>query len=416
VAEAAGDLARTIIAVVILKRLAGPRTSVERLQEVGVVVLAVVCGAAIAATVAMLALLAGDDIGSSQMVSFWRSWWLGDVSGGIVVLSAALAWARGPGLVLRERMAAEGALVLTAVVGLSLAALSGGQPLTYLVFPALIWAAVRLGPQGATLALAVAVGIAVWITSEAVGPFVEHSPTQNALNLQLYITVAALTSLCVAALVSERRRAALALADSRAEIVAAAGAERRRIERDLHDGAQQRLVVLQVRLTLLEDVVEQDPAAARTKIAELRSQIDDVLDELRSLAAGIYPPELAVSGLAEALRALARGSPIPARVEVVGNAGCRPEVEEAVYFCCSEALQNVAKHARDASAVVIRLALQGDLQFEVRDDGPGFSDDRRRAGHGLANMRARIESVAGTLEIRSDPGVGTSVIGRVGRL
>jgi signal transduction histidine kinase len=414
-AEAAGDLARTILAVVILKRLAGPQISIERLHEVGVVVLAVVCGAAISATVAMLALLAGNDIGSAQMVSFWRSWWLGDVSGGLVVLSLALAWARGAAVLSRQRMAPEGALVIAAVALLSLAALSGAQPLTYLVFPALIWAAIRLGPQGATLALTVAVGIAVWITSNALGPFVEHTPTENALNLQLYITIAALTSLCVAALISERRRAALALAESRARIVSAAAAERRRIERDLHDGAQQRLVVLQVRLALMEDMVEQDPVSARTKISELRSQIGEVLDDLRSLAAGIYPPELAASGLAEALRTLAQESPIAASVEVVGNARCRPEVEEAIYFCCSEALQNVTKHARDASAVFVRLARHRVLLFEVRDDGPGFSDDRCRAGHGLANMRERIEAVDGTLEIRSAAGAGTSVIGRISR-
>jgi signal transduction histidine kinase len=413
VAEAAGDLARTILAVVILRRLVGPRIAIERLCEVGAIVLAVVCGAAISATVAMLALLASSDIGSTQTVEFWRSWWLGDVSGGLVVLSLALAWARRPGAILRQRMAPEGAFVIAAVVGLSLAALSAAQPLTYLVFPALIWAAVRLEAQGATLALTIAVGIAVWITSNAVGPFVEHTPTENALNLQLYITIAALTTLCVTALCSERRRAALALADSRARIVAAADAERRRIERDLHDGAQQRLVALQVRLRLAEDIVEQDPISARQKIAELRSATGEVLDDIRSLAAGIYPPELAAFGLAEALRALARRSPIAATVEVVGQARCRPEVEEALYFCCSEAIQNVVKHARDASAVLIWLKCDGDLRFEVRDNGSGFSDDGRGGRHGLANMRERIEAVDGTLEICSVPGAGTSVIGRI---
>jgi len=413
VAEAAGDLARTIVAVVILRRLVGPGIAIERLREVGPVVLAVVCGAVISATVAMLALLAGHDIGSAQTLVFWRSWWLGDVSGGLVVLSLALAWARGPGPVLRQRIAPEGAFVIAAVVGLSLAALSVRQPLTYLLFPALIWAAVRLGPQGATLALTIAVGIAVWITSNALGPFVEHTPTENALNLQLYITIAALTTLCVTALCSERRRAGLALADSRARIVAAADAERRRIERDLHDGAQQRLVALQVRLRLAEDIVEQDPTTARQKIAELRSEMGEVLDDLRSLAAGIYPPDLAAFGLAGALRSLALRSPTAARVEIVGNARCRPEVEEAVYFCCSEALQNVAKHARDASAVFIWLDCDGDVRFEIRDNGSGFSDDGRGGGHGLGNMRERIEAVDGTLEIRSVPGAGTRVTGRI---
>ena len=412
-AEAAGDLARTILAVVILRRLVGPGIMVERLREVGAVVLAVVCGAAISATVAMLALLAGSDIDSAQVVGFWRSWWLGDVSGGVVILSLALAWARGPGAVLRQRMAPEGAFVIAAVVGLSLVALSVREPLTYLVFPALIWAAIRLGAQGATLALTIAVGIAVWITSDALGPFVEHTPTENALNLQLYITIAALTTLCVTALCCERRRAGLALAESRARLVAAGDAERRRIERDLHDGAQQRLVALQVRLRLAEDIVEQDPTSARQKLAELRSATGEVLDDIRSLAAGIYPPDLAAFGLAEALRSLARRAPIAATVEVVGTARCRPEVEEAVYFCCSEALQNVVKHARDARAVFIWLKCDGDMRFEVRDNGSGFSDDGRGGGHGLANMRERIEAVDGTLEIRSVPGAGTTVIGRI---
>jgi len=310
-------------------------------------------------------------------------------------------------------MAPEGAFVLAAVVGLSLAALSVREPLTYLVFPALIWAAIRLGAPGATLALTIAVGIAVWITSDALGPFVEHTPTENALNLQLYITIAALTTLCVTALCCERRRAGLALAESRARLVAAADAERRRIERDLHDGAQQRLVTLQVRLGLAEDIVEQDPTSARQTIAELRSAAGEVLDDIRSLAAGIYPPDLAAFGLAEALRSLAWRAPIAATVEVVGTARCRPEVEEAVYFCCSEALQNVVKHARDARAVFISLKCDADMRFEVRDNGSGFSDDGQGGGHGLANMRERIEAVDGTLEIRSVPGAGTSVIGRI---
>jgi signal transduction histidine kinase len=414
-AEAAGDLGRTILAVMILKRLGGTRIEMERLREVGVVLLAVVCGAVVSATVAMAALLASNEIGSAATITFWRSWWLGDVSGGLVVLSAALAWAGGLGVLPRQRMVPEGAFVIAAVVGLSLAALSGGEPMTYVVFPALIWAAIRLGPQGATLALTIAVGIAVWITSNALGPFVEHTPTENALNLQLYITIAALTTLCVAALCMERQRSSLALADSRARVVAAADAERRRIERDLHDGAQQRLVVVRVRLGLTGEIVEDDPLLARKQIAELGMAIDEALDDLRSLAAGIYPPELAASGLAEALRTLARDSLVAASVEIVGYARCRPEVEEAVYFCCSEALQNVAKHARDATAVRIRLARHRGLQFEVTDDGSGFDSRHRRAGQGLANMRDRIESVDGTLEIRSAPGTGTSVIGRISR-
>jgi len=145
---------------------------------------------------------------------FWRSWWLGGVAGGLVVVPLALAWAHPRVSAWRGRRAVEGALMLAAVIGLSVIALSAQQPLTYMVFPAFIWAALRFGPQGATLAVTVGAVIAVLATSYELGAFVELSPTDSALNLQLYIVFAALTTLCLAAIVSERRRAALELAES----------------------------------------------------------------------------------------------------------------------------------------------------------------------------------------------------------
>jgi signal transduction histidine kinase len=412
-AEAAGDMGRTIVAVVILRRLAGPRIAMDRLQEVGAVLVAVAVGAAISATTAMLALLAGDVITASEIGTFWRSGWLGDLSGALVVLPLALAWARPRAPGPRRHAGWEGALTIAAVVALSAGALSADEPLTYLVFPGFIWAALRFGPRGGTLAVAVGVVIAVGAASNELGPFVEHSPDDSALNLQLYSTLAALSTLCLAAVVSERRRVALELAESRVRILAAADGERRRIERDLHDGAQQRLVRLRIRLGLADDLMERDPASARRMIGELEGEVDDCLDDVRSLGAGIYPFLLAQGGLAEALRSLARGSSIAARVAIYGTDRCRTEVEAAVYFCCSEALQNAAKHGDRSTAVSISLERHADLRFEVRDDGPGFSPAHVRAGHGLANMRDRIEAVGGTLDIRSGPGQGTSIIGSI---
>jgi len=201
------------------------------------------------------------------------------------------------------------------------------------------------------------------------------------------------------------------LRESRARILAAADDERRRIERDLHDGGQQRLVALRVRLELADETMRDSPARARRMLQQLGAEVDAALDELRALAAGVYPSLLADRGLSDALRGAARRSPVPATVAVSGEDRYSQDVEAAVYFCCLEALQNVAKHASGASAVAISLERNGDLRFAVRDDGPGF--DASVAGNGLVNMRDRVAAVGGTLEITSAVGKGTEVVGTV---
>jgi signal transduction histidine kinase len=200
---------------------------------------------------------------------------------------------------------------------------------------------------------------------------------------------------------------------SRARILAAADDERRRIERDLHDGGQQRLVALRIRLQLAEEVMKQDPTQARNMLHLLGGEVDAALDELRSLAAGVYPSLLAARGLPDAIRTAALQSTVPALVEVDGADRYSQEIETAAYFCCIEALQNVAKHAPDATSVSISLSRNGDLHFEVCDDGPGFPVADGITGHGLVNMRDRMAAVGGELEIRSTPEAGTAVIGTI---
>ena len=203
------------------------------------------------------------------------------------------------------------------------------------------------------------------------------------------------------------------LHESRARILAAADDERRRIERDLHDGGQQRLVALRIRLVMAEELMGESPARGREMLRRLGDDVDAALDELRSLAAGVYPSLLAASGLSAAIRTAALESTVPARVRVDGGDRYPPEVETAAYFCCVEALQNVAKHAPQATSVDIALWRNGDLRFEVSDDGPGFDSGNGHAGSGLVNMRDRLAAVGGSLELRSSDGEGTSVIGTI---
>jgi signal transduction histidine kinase len=414
VAESAGNIVRAVVAVLILRRLAGPRAGMDRLGQVGAVLLAVGVGEAISATVAMLALRAGDVIEPSEMSVFWRSWWLGGVAGALVVVPLALAWAQPLASAWRGRGAWEGALMLAAVVGLSAIALSADQPLTYLVFPALIWAALRFGPQGATLAVAVAVVSAVWATSNELGPFLEHEASDSALNLQLYITFAALTTLCLAAIVSERRRAALELVQSRARIAAAGAAERRRLEGELHDSAQNRLVGLQIRLRLAEEGAQRTAPEVAAMLAALQDDADAVGDELRRIAHGMSPPRLATAGLVEALRAECSHSGIAVHITGDDVGLSTPEVETAVYLCCLESIQNAAKHAGWDASVTVELRRDGDdLVFSVRDTGCGFDTRTTTPGGGLTSVRDRIDAVAGRLDIETAPGRGTTVRGVV---
>ncbi len=200
---------------------------------------------------------------------------------------------------------------------------------------------------------------------------------------------------------------------SRARILVAADDERRRIERDLHDGGQQRLVALRIRLELAEEAMATSPARAREILHRLGDDVDAALDELRALAAGVYPSLLEDRGLSAAIRAAALQSPVPARVSVDGNDRYRDDVETAAYFCCVEALQNVAKHAPEATVVQIDVSRNGDLRFEVSDNGPGFAPQQHAPGRGLVNMRDRLAAVGGDLEVSSGPGEGTIVVGRV---
>ena len=200
---------------------------------------------------------------------------------------------------------------------------------------------------------------------------------------------------------------------SRQRLVAAQDVERRKIERNLHDGAQQHLVALQVKVRLADRLVGQDTEKAHALLADVERGTADALQELRDLARGIYPPLLADKGLAVALEAQARRSMVPVVVDA-SDAGRAPqEVEAAVYFSVLEALQNVAKYAQATKAEVVVRRVDGAIEFTVRDDGRGFDPDETRYGTGLQGIADRIDALRGTFSVTSRPGVGTSVAGRI---
>jgi len=213
------------------------------------------------------------------------------------------------------------------------------------------------------------------------------------------------------------------LRESRRRLVAAQDQERRRLERNLHDGAQQHLVALKVKLGLAEMLAAKDPERAKATIAELKSDADEALETLRDLARGIYPPLLADKGLVAALEAQARKATLPVTVEAEDVGRYPQEVEAAVYFCVLEALQNVQKYAH-ATRVTVRLG-EGPppnpppagggrtVYFAIEDDGRGFETNLAQRGAGLTNMQDRLDALGGSVDVRSSVGAGTSVEGRL---
>ncbi len=228
----------------------------------------------------------------------------------------------------------------------------------------------------------------------------------------------AVCSCVISGLERQRLDAALtasleSVAASRKRLAGAADEARRRIERDLHDGAQQQLVALRVKLELAREALDRDPGGATEMVAGLGPEVERIIDEVRSLARGIYPPLLASDGLGEALRAAGQRSSLAVAIEAEGVGRLPTETESAVYFCCLEAMQNAAKHAAGATGIRIEITNGEALRFEVADDGCGFAVAEHGGGSGITGMRDRLAAVGGELWVESAPGTGTRVRGRL---
>jgi len=403
--QTCGNMLEVLLATVLLRRLVRRGSPLDSVSGVGWLVVAIVAGTALSATVGALSLLLGDVITWHAAPKVWRTWWLGDSSGALIVVPLALAWYRPLVRRWQRGRVLEAVAMVGTVIALAEFATRSHRPLTYLVFPVLIWAALRFGQRGATLAVAVTALFTVWNTIHYLGPFHFDSVTRSVLSAQLFIAVSALTTLSLAAVVSEREEFAGRLGASRLRLVAAADNARRRLEQDLHDGAQLRLTWLAVQLRDAAELSRRNPERAAVVIGEAEGELELAIDELREIAHGIHPAVLVDLGLAEAVKSLALHSSIPVTLVELPSSRLDETAETIGYYVVAEAIANAQKYSR-ASSIQVRIAAERDkLRVEVVDDGVGGAAER--PGSGLEGLRDRAEAIGGSMKLRSRVGQGT---------
>jgi signal transduction histidine kinase len=389
--------------------------------QVGGLLVALSAATAMSASIGTVSMLAGDVIEPSAAPEFWRTWWLGDTAGGLVALPLILVWIPDPVGVWRRVRSWDGAVLLAVVCGLAVIAVSTDEPLTYMIFPALVWAAFRFGPPGATLAVAVAAGSVIGLTANDAGPFSSQPIDHQALSTQLFIVIASATALFLAAVVSELQQSSLQLAEAKLSEGRRAEQERQRIARDLHDSVSQTLFSTALHTRTAQKALTDEPAGrsgagalsqALTAIADLtrgaQSEMRTLIFDLRGEAVD----EGLVSALTKHGRRLAMSS--GPRIDVRGPSErllIPSPVETHLYGIGCEAMANAVKHAA-ADTVSIRVTgSSGRVTLEIRDDGVGFDQaESRPPGHfGLESMRSRASEIDGALTIWSRTGEGTVV-------
>jgi signal transduction histidine kinase len=415
--QQAGNMAEIVVGAVLLHRVIGPRAALDRAKQVGGLLAAVGFATAVSATVGTVSMLAGAVIEGSEAPTFWRTWWLGDTAGALVVVPLALAWVPEPAAAWRSIRTWEGALMIAAGVGLGVLAFSINGPVAYIVFPALIWAAFRFGPPGATLSIAMAAGVAVAFTAHLAGPFSTQPIDRRTLITQVYIVIAALTTLFLSAVINERERSAAELAEARRREDARAMKERHRIARDLHDSVSQALFSALLHTRTAQKALKREglipSGPLEQSLEEIGKLTRSAQNEMRALIfeLGHDPVE---GGLVAALTRHA--SMICKRhgldIEVHGpeRLALSPHAQTELFAIGREALANVVKHADASKARVHIEARSGRVLIEIRDDGSGFDPGARHPDHfGLESMQGRAAELGGVLTISSAPGAGTVV-------
>jgi signal transduction histidine kinase len=420
--QQAGNTAEIIVGALLLRRLIGPNAAMDRVEQVGGMLVALGVATAISATAGTVSMIAGGVVDESDAAAFWRTWWLADTSGGLVVLPLILAWARRPiGLWHRVRTW-EGAAVIAAVTAISVVAFSTLEPIRFTVFPALIWAAFRFGPPGATLSVAISAGIAIGVTAEDLGAFSKQPIDHRTLNTQLYIWVTALTTLFLSAVVCERERAARELAEARRREGARAVEERRRIARDLHDSVSQALFSTVLHTRTAQNALVQEGGSPSGRVGRSLGTIaaltKGVQSEIRSLIFELRRDPVddgLVAALGRHAAAIATATGLTVDVQGPGPRLALSDLLETQLLAIGrEALSNVQKHAGATAAHVLVEAQHGEVVLQVRDNGRGFDPAAGHPGHfGLESMRSRAAEIGGRITIESVPDSGSLVEVRV---
>jgi signal transduction histidine kinase len=419
VGQTIGNMLEVVVGAALLQWLIGRRTRLDRVDDVLGMLIALGTATAISATIGTLSMLAGDVIERSEIATFWRTWWLGDTSGALVVVPLVLVWAARPRAAWRRLGSREGLLLLLAVTALAtISVTSTTTTLTYIVFPALIWAAIRFGAPGGTFAVAISAGITIGITAHHTGPFSQQAITESTLSTQLYVSISALTVLFLSAVVAERTASVAELAEARQREGESALEERHRIARDLHDSVSQTLfsIVLQTRTAQRGLKTGRDGLRlAGTALGAISELTRSAQDEMRSLIFQLGRDPIAnglVAALTDHVQHLEARKPVAITVQgPPERLPLAPAAEGQLFAIGREALANVVRHAGATSASVRIGNGDGRVSLEIKDDGCGFDPDASEpVGHfGLDSMRSRADEISGVLTIRTAPRQGTSV-------
>ena len=452
---ALGNTLEALVGAYCLKRFVGFHNTMDRIQDVVGLALCSIFSTALGASIGSMTLLLTGGIVWQAVGNIWITWWIGDLLGALVVAPVLLVWATAPSYPATRRMISEGVVVLALLAAVTWYVFGSRayagvlhQAMIYVIFPFMIWTALRLGQRGAATAVFLVSGIAIWATSQGMGPFSLESKNDSLVLLQTFMGVVSLTSLILAAAATERRKAADAL-HQRVEDLAALNEqnawlfeevrqgnqqlhalsqrlmkaqeeERLHLSRELHDESGQLVAALTMQLGLLEHDASQ-PEALNRHIAELKRATYEIQDNLHQLAVNLRPASLDHLGLVTALQQyteeFGRKYQIQTDFEAVGLQGKRLpiEIEIAMFRIVQESLTNVALHARATHVDVLVNVHETRVAATIEDDGVGFAPSPSIVENtlGLFGMRERVEMLGGRLSVESAPGKGTTVTAEV---